>query len=284
MPIFRPDFADIQRRTADKRSPDRLVAHYVLERELSDKLRNASRPERSSVYTSVYEQLFASLPDHPQRITRSFARTDDQLNRISHLIKPKSVFLEIGCGDGRLSFALAEKLGKSYALDVTDALLDQTKAPPNWEFLKTSGTEIPLGTCTIDFAYSNQLMEHLHPEDAEYQLTEIYRVLKPGGSYYCTTPSRVTGPHDVSRYFDYEAKCFHLMEYDYSSLRTLFKKIGFRNFNCIVYVRGKQIKLPYIILRGIEMAFSALPVHVRARLVTPRLIQAVLGITVVGVK
>jgi SAM-dependent methyltransferase len=40
-------------------------------------------------------------------------------------------------------------------------------------------------------------MEHLHVEDAEAQLQEIHRVLRPGGHYVCTTPSVITGPHDI---------------------------------------------------------------------------------------
>ena len=42
-----------------------MIAHYRLERELSDRLRRASREARSRVYAEVYGELFASLPDHP---------------------------------------------------------------------------------------------------------------------------------------------------------------------------------------------------------------------------
>jgi predicted SAM-dependent methyltransferase len=34
---------------------------------------------------------------------------------------------------------------------------------------------------SVDLAYSNQLMEHLHPDDASEQLANVYRALKPGG-------------------------------------------------------------------------------------------------------
>lgn len=56
-------------------------------------------------------------------------------------------------------------------------------------------------------------MEHLHPDDAYEQLQEIYNALIPGGIYICITPNRLSGPHDVSQYFDSIATGFHPKEY-----------------------------------------------------------------------
>ena len=36
----------------------------------------------------------------------------------------------------------------------------------------------------IDLAYSNQLMEHLHPEDAIEQVKDISRILKTKGNIF----------------------------------------------------------------------------------------------------
>ena len=55
----------------------------------------------------------------------------------------------------------------------------------------------------------------MHLADAEAQLREMQRVLSPGGAYWCRTPNRVTGPHDISCFFDQVATGFHLLEYDY---------------------------------------------------------------------
>ena len=52
------------------RTPDRLIAHYELERRLTDRLRNAPHDERSSVYSEVYAELFRALPDHPQTLAK----------------------------------------------------------------------------------------------------------------------------------------------------------------------------------------------------------------------
>ena len=53
-------------RIKDPRSPDRILDHYHIEKELADRLRNSTRDERKSLYTAVYNELFQRVPDHPQ--------------------------------------------------------------------------------------------------------------------------------------------------------------------------------------------------------------------------
>lgn len=285
-PRFRPDFRRRQQFYRDARAADRVLAHFVLERELSDRLRCAPPGARSSVYRDVYGRLFATLPDHPQHRSSAdaAARAHVQLRWIEADLCRDHIFLEIGCGDAAIAFAVAGGVGTAYGLDVTDALIDFAKAPKNFKFLPTGGVEISLPTDTVDIAYSYQLMEHLHPDDAIDQLKEIYRVLKPGGRYFCITPSRVTGPHDVSGYFGYDATGLHLKEYDYGVMRELFRRTGFRNFSCAALVRGRRIRLPYQLIRAAECSLLSLPPLLRASLTSSGPARAVLGLTVVAVK
>jgi hypothetical protein len=77
---LKPDYVAIQRRCNDTRSPERLIAHYELERRLADRLRAASRDERSRLHhAEVYSELFNSLPDHPQK-----AAVGSRPNRIAN--------------------------------------------------------------------------------------------------------------------------------------------------------------------------------------------------------
>ena len=108
------------------------------------------------------------------------------------------MFLEIGGGDCEVTLLVSRHVAKAIVIDVTDELVPPDAAVPNFEFIKTAGVTVPLPSESVSFIYSNQVMEHLHPDDARAQLRELFRVLKPGGKYLCRTPSRVTGPHDVS--------------------------------------------------------------------------------------
>src|SRR5882724_7975650 len=95
---LRPNLARVQRHLNETRSPERLLAHYTLERQLSDRLRYASREERRTVYTEVYSKLLASLPDHPQNCAArsgAVARVEAQLRTIGNHLPHGSAFLEI---------------------------------------------------------------------------------------------------------------------------------------------------------------------------------------------
>jgi SAM-dependent methyltransferase len=281
-PLLRPDYMETKKRRDDGRSSDRLRAHYVLERQLAKRLLESSASERARVYTEVYSELFQSLPDHPQHTVETGNAAEeiaDDLNFLRLSAQPNANFLEIGCGDARLSFAAAGLVHYVYGLDVTDELISFDRAPANFRFLKTKSTNIDLPDNSIDLVYSNQLMEHLHPDDAESQLWEVMRVLRPGASYWCRTPNRVTGPHDVSCYFDYTATGFHLREYDYTSIRALFKRAGFRKVRFVARLRGRTIPLPYWLARPAEFTVEHAP-----KLAHARIFNRLMGLNVIGTK
>ncbi len=283
MTKLKPDYVAIQRRWKDTRPPERLIAHYELERRLADRLRAASREERSRLYSEVYSELFNSLPDHPQKAAVGSRphRIAKQVRFLRPLMGRGDVYLEIGCGDALLPFALSGIAREVLGLDVTDTLVDFAAVPANFRFLKTDGVEIPLADNSVDLAHSDQLMEHLHVEDAEAQLREIHRVLRPGGHYVCTTPNGVTGPHDISMFFDEVATGMHMREYDYRSLRALMLQAGFYPIKFPVVVAGYWLATPpYWLLHGSERALQRLP----ARLRRNQLATVLMGITAVATK
>ena len=70
------------------------------------------------------------------------------------------------------------------------------------------------------------------------QLKNIYQALAPGGSYLCFTPNRLSGPHDISKYFDEVATGFHLREYTNTELVAIFKKTGFSEIMVYMGFKG----------------------------------------------
>lgn len=244
------------------RNVARFRHHYEVEKEIAQRLRSATTQERRSLYTAAYDELFARVPEHPQLAdTQRGSRhgdANDQWLFLRRFVGPDTRLLEIGAGDCALAIRAAASVRSVIAFDVSPTILSCGDAPDNVQRLVTDGIDIPLPDGSVSVAYSSQLMEHLHPEDSREQLTQILRALEPGGVYVCVTPNRLTGPHDVSRYFDDEARGLHLKEYTITELEALFRSVGFRSVRAYVGTRGLFVRIPLGIMRSAERVVSAM--------------------------
>ena len=168
------------------------------------------------------------------------------------------------------------------AVDVSRQITREVKPPANFELRLTEGSRIPLADGAADVAFSNQLMEHLHPEDALEQLREIRRSLAPGGLYVCITPNRLHGPGDVSGHFDEVATGLHLREYSARELRALMLESGFRSVRFYAGARGWYARMPFPALAALEAALEAAPRRLRRRLARLAPMRALLGLRAVA--
>jgi SAM-dependent methyltransferase len=273
----------------ENRTIEQLREHYEIERELATRLRNAPRQERRYLYSSLYDELYKLVPLHPQITQKSFPQGTNPVVSIQmKFIKPflgKDIkFLEVGPGDCALSFEAARFVNQVYAVDVSEEITKSLAQPQNFHLILSDGTSIPLPPTSINVAYSFQLMEHLHPEDAFEQLDNIFRTLVPGGVYICITPNRLSGPWDISRYFDEVATGFHLKEYTTFELSSLFKKVGFSQVKIYVGARGKYINLPAFPILICETILNSLPYTIRKPIARFLPIRLLLGISLVGIK
>jgi SAM-dependent methyltransferase len=262
--------------------------HYEIEKDIALRLRNSSAAERTTLYKEAYDELYERVPHHPLLLedpqSERRARVDKEVATLRPLINENSVFLEIGPGDCSVSTAIAGIAKRSYAADVTFEAVAGREMPENFEMLLFDGRRIPLPAESVDLAYSNQLMEHLHPDDAVEQLRSIFATLKPGGKYYCVTPNRLSGPHDVSRGFDAVATGLHLREYTHGELGDLFRSAGFRRTRVYLRVFGTNISLPVLPFRYIEALVSSLPERLRRMATYNRVGRFLLGVKLLAEK
>ena len=177
--------------------------------------------------------------DHEQLQTKGDIKalereTVRQFGVIKRFIKPGDVYCEIGAGDCALAVEVAHHVAEVYAIDVSENITRNAGFPANVTLMLSDGVFIPVPNDKVTIAYSNQLMEHLHPDDAEKQVGEVYRMLLEGAKYICITPNRLSGPHDISRYYDITATGLHLKEYTINELERLFRRCGFRRVGVIV--------------------------------------------------
>jgi SAM-dependent methyltransferase len=265
--------------------------HYEVEKALAARLRNSTREERKHLYSSLYDEMFRRVPLHPQLQEKQSPEFREhvmprQLRFLCRFLERDSVFLEVGPGDCSFSFAVAPMVKRVYAAEVSEEVVSKPdQAPPNFALIHSDGLTLPLSQRSVDVAYSNQVMEHIHPEDVSDQLRAIYSVLVAGGVYVCVTPNRLCGPHDVSKYFDAVATGFHLREYTWAELTQLFRQAGFSRVTAYVGGMGLHVPCPIFLLTALERVIEPLPPYVRRTLIlkTP-LIALLLMIRLVGKK
>ena len=114
----------------------------------------------------------------------------DDLEIIRQGREPKQMrVLEIGCGAGRMTRALARVFGEVHGVDVSGEMIARARqlltGCENVHLYQNSGTDLSvLGDIRFDFAFSFIVFQHV-PDKAiiENYVHEVYRSLRPGGLF-----------------------------------------------------------------------------------------------------
>lgn len=274
---------------SEARTLKELQAHYDVERELADRLRRATPTERHALYGTVYDELLERVPTHPLAARKAepaqaAAAVAAQVKLLRPLLTAETTFLDIGSGDCALAAAVAQSAKQVYAIDVSEVILSGLSLPDNVEVRLSTGIDIPVPPESVDVAYSNQVMEHLHPDDAQEQLRNISACLRSGGRYVCITPNRLTGPHDISKYFVDEADGFHLKEYTVGELAQTLRGAGFSRVRALAGGRGRFISMPAWPVALTEQLLALLTPAMRRRFVLRLHLNSLLGIRVIATR
>jgi SAM-dependent methyltransferase len=252
--------------------------HWLVERELRERLL-ASRPEnRDEVTRDVYNELFRLVPWHAANFEDSddVAYEDLWFQAYGALVRPDDTLIDLGCGRGALVRRFAPAVRECIGVDASDEMVAFGNAhrPPNVRFVVGDAVRPDLPAGCADIAVSRQVMEHLHPDDVPGHLRTVHRLLRPGGRFLIETPSGLTGPWDCSRGFTATATGLHLHEYTHGELARLLGDAGFdRVTTPILPVRrglrgraGARGFLPVTVKSIPERGLRRLPVAVRRKL------------------
>jgi SAM-dependent methyltransferase len=97
--------------------------------------------------------------------------------------------LEIGCGAGRVTRALAGLFGEVYGVDISGEMIARAKHAlagfPNAHLYQNSGSDLAvLGNVEIDFAFSSIVFQHIPSREViENYVREVHRLLRSGGLF-----------------------------------------------------------------------------------------------------
>jgi len=116
---------------------------------------------------------------------------------------PGAHVLEIGCGSGAGMDLLADqfRVGRSDGFDLDSAMLevcaDRHRRNPHVHTWLGNTRHIPVATATYDAVFDFGTLHHVL--DWQAGLTEVFRVLKPGGRFYIEEITRQFITHPLWR-------------------------------------------------------------------------------------
>jgi len=248
----------------------KIREHFRVERQLRDQILDSSPEERPYVFNRAYSELFDRVPWHPA--LKEIEGECDQFglktrtgNFVPLLGDPDQEVLELGFGTGELLLGLSEVGFKCTGIDVEPMRVEKLRKTGGGRIRVIHGdaTFPEVGDRRFDVVISQQLFEHFHPDDARGHLAAVRDTLHPGGTYFLETPNRLTGPHDVSRFFvDGPAQGFHLREYSVGDMLGFLKKADYSMVEVVLWKRRRLRSSTAWIL---EKMWSLLPIAIRRR-------------------
>lgn len=262
------DSMKLKRKLPRDRTFEEVRRHYEVESSIAAKLKKADREERKKLFPVLYDELFTNVPDHPRNkakkgVDEIRASNRQKLQLVKEHLNDSTVFVEFGPGDCHFAFEVCKHVKKVYAVDISDQRLERLHVPANFKLAIYDGFNLDIESDSVDVAFSDQLIEHLHPEDIEDHFRLVKRILRSGGSYIFRTPHAFFGPHDISKYFSDEPEGFHLKEWTYSEVEEILKRVSFTSWDGFWRINRKLnkkfVRIPFCYFKTAEAMLEWLP-------------------------
>lgn len=216
-----------------------LIASYELEDRFHDLILAEPSPDvRRSLNDEVYTKAFEL---YGSTFSMNLEVASSPKDAIVALLRPelegKSI-MDIGCGGGDFLLSCHRNIrhGDLVGLDV---FVHDLKVPEkSLEFRRSDVVRFAVDK-QYDVVVTDNVYEHIAPQDVSDHLKSIHAALKPGGTVIIMTPHRAFGPWDVTRIVDSSycgwlpARGTHINESTYGEIAAQLTEHGFDNLRTI---------------------------------------------------
>ena len=237
-----------------------ILQHWTLEKRLRNDLLTSTPENRWEVFEKAYDELYSEIA-WLTALTNSDSGIEEDYDAF-HLWEqiigtPPCKIYEVGSGRGELISYLAKQGFECKGTEITRQRGKKwTGQLVNISWGTSDGIHLDRfePRQIYDVIITNQVIEHMHPDDVFDHLKATCAILKPGGRYILSTPHYADGPTDVTRVFGYdELMAMHLKEYTYAELRHMLLQAGYHRVYSVLRLPRRLrhiIKIPPVVSRA----------------------------------
>jgi len=110
-------------------------------------------------------------------------------------IAPESPVLDLCCGSGQATAVLAGYSQQVTGLDASPRSLARARRNvPEADYVEAFAEEMPFSDHSFDLVHTSAALHEMEPQQLRKIVAEVYRVLKPGGTFALVDFHRPTNP------------------------------------------------------------------------------------------
>ncbi len=204
---------------------------------------------------------------------RAIDYSDDiRIRTVLSLIEPSGGLvkaLDVACFNGEVAEQIMRRLGPAcemHGIDIADSLgeLVERRGIHFQQADLNRGIDYP--DDEFDFVFAGEIIEHMY--DTEFFISELKRILEPGGRLIMTTPNMLSLGRrimyllgrpvymEVALFFSYDGMqpAGHIRYFTRDSLVSLLAHHGFETVRCV----SDQVNLPHLRLKRAAELFPGL--------------------------
>ena len=249
-----PEFPDI-----DKYAKAENLSHEVLEKAFSLEAHYHRLLLAEKIFEKrlqLYDEFYSKLLPIYSRDTGLIEGKNPKEKYVRLFAKElcNASIVDYGCGQGHMLKSIDELVSYKKLTGIDVFIPQDLKTHPRINFSESNIINHK-SVEKFDVAISDNVLEHLVPEDAKLHLNCIYENLNVGGKLIIIMPNRHFSPWDITRIIDFsqsgkiKAQGGHVNESTHTEMIQQLKEVGFTRFSTILPIP----KIKYLLFRKIRL-------------------------------